>query len=626
MTTVERGTRRLRATSDVRWGTDRLPPDRRGAAGLLHVLGGHRRAFALSVLFGILNQGCGTAANVLGAVTVVAALTGSSAGRLWTLAAVTFALVVVRAAATWLEAWVSHELSFRILADLRQWLFWAFERIAPGGLVRARTGDLASRALHDSESLEIFYAHTSIYLAVAAVLPPASVAALAFLAPWPALALVPWLVAAASVPLWLRARGTRQGRRVRELTARINVEVVDLVQGLREIVSFGAGDRRLAGLAEAGDRLAAAQRGQAARGGLETALGGLLVSGGTLSVLGTGVWLASRGSMPVERLAPAVVLAAGSFGPITTLLNVTRVWGITSSAADRVFDVLEAPAPVPDNGLTVLPDAPGPLEIVFEGVGFRYADQGPRVLDGVDLTVPAGATVALAGATGAGKSTLAHLLLRWFDPQHGRITLGGVDLRDLPRVELTRLVGHVPQDVFLFHDTLAANLELAAPGTDAARLRQARDDARVTPFLERLPDGLDTVVGERGARLSGGERQRVAVARALLKDSPVLVLDESSSQLDVLSERELQTALDRVRTGRTTLVIAHRLSTLRGADLVAVLDRGRITDIGSHTDLFARCAPYRSLVKAQADAAALLAAGLAGRPDPHREQEGGEHA
>jgi ATP-binding cassette subfamily B protein len=316
-----------------------------------------------------------------------------------------------------------------------------------------------------------------------------------------------------------------------------------------------------------------------------------------------------------------VVLAAGAFGPITTLLNVTRVWGITSSAADRVFDVLEAPAPVPDDGTTVLPDDPPPLEIVFEDVGFRYTDDGPWVLDGVDLTVPAGTTVALAGATGAGKSTLAHLLLRWFDPQRGRITIGGVDLRDLPRTELTRLVGHVPQDVFLFHDTLAANLDLAAPEAGADRVRRACEDARVTPFLDRLPDGLETVVGERGARLSGGERQRVAVARALLKDSPVLVLDESSSQLDVLSERELQTALDRVRAGSTTLVIAHRLSTLRGADLVAVIDRGRIADIGSHADLLARCDPYRSLVKAQTDAAALLAAGPAEGPGSHRGKE-----
>ncbi|HEX2313257.1 MAG TPA: ABC transporter ATP-binding protein, partial [Thermomonospora sp.] len=612
MKTVEQGTRELRANESTRWQADRLPPGRRGVAGLLHVLGGHRRAFALSVLFGALNQASGIAANVLGAVTVVKALTGTGTGTLWWLAAATLGLVVLRAVATWLEAWISHELSFRILADVRQWLYWAFERIAPGGLVRARTGDLASRTLHDSESLEIFYAHTSIYIALAATLPPVALVALAFVDPRLALVLLPWLVASASVPLWLRSRGRRQGRRVRELTARINVEVVDLVQGLRETVSFGAGERRLADLAAAGDRLARAQHRQAARGGLETAAGGLLVSGGTLAVLGTGVWLVSRDALPVEWLAPAVVLAAGAFGPITTLLNVTRVWGITSSAADRVFDVLETPAPVPDDGRITLPPDPGPLEIVFEGVGFRYADDGPWVLDGVDLTVPAGTTVALAGVTGAGKSTLAHLLLRWFDPQRGRITLGGVDLRDLPREELTRLVGHVPQDVFLFHDTLAANLELAAPGAGDARLRRACDDARVTPFLERLPDGADTVVGERGARLSGGERQRVAVARALLKDSPVLVLDESSSQLDVLSEREVQTALERVRAGRTTLVIAHRLSTLRGADLVAVLDQGRIADVGSHADLLARCAPYRSLVQAQADAAALLAAGAHG--------------
>ncbi|WP_344978901.1 ABC transporter ATP-binding protein [Streptosporangium fragile] len=614
-----------------RWEAGRLRAGapRRGLPGLLAVLAGHRRTFGLSVLAGVLNQACGIAAGTLGAFIVVRALGGAGTGELWRLTGLLLALVVVRAVATWVEAWLSHELSFRILAQVRQWLYWAFERIAPGGLLRRRAGDMVSTALQDSESLEIFYAHTSIYIAVAGIVPPAAVTVLVFWNGWLALALLPWLLLAYTVPLWLRARAAEQGRAVREKTAAVNVEVVDLVHGLREIAVFGRGADRRARVADATRDLAAAQRRQALRGGLETAVTALTVSAGTLSVLAAGVVQVAGGGLDSTTLAPAVVLAAGAFAPVLTLLNVTRVWGITSAAADRVFDLLEEPAPVPDDGTG---DAPGePVEVTFHGVSFRY--DGTRAGDSrpdgetwavgdIDLTIPAGRTLALAGHTGAGKSTLGHLLLRFFDPQRGRVTLNGVDLRDLPYAELTRLVGHVPQDVFLLHDSIRANLELAAPDAAPEQIAAACDAAQVTSFLDRLPDGIDTVVGDRGARLSGGERQRVAIARALLRDAPVLVLDETSSQLDALSERDVQAALDRARAGRTTLVIAHRLATLRAADLIAVLERGRIADVGTHEELLARCEAYERLVRSQADTTVLLT-GAPEAPIP-RPSKGGD--
>jgi ATP-binding cassette subfamily C protein CydC len=606
-TTDARGDVADAARTATHWQAGRLPEGvRRGVPGLLAVLAGHRATFGLSVLFGVLNQACGIAATTLGAYTVVRALSGAGTGELWGLTGVVLALVVVRALANWLEAWISHELSFRILAQVRQWLYWAFDRLAPAGLLRRRSGDLVSTTLQDSESLEIFYAHTSIYIVVAGVVPPAAVVVLAFWSGWLALALLPWLVLACSVPLWLRARAAAHGRAVRERAAAVHVEIADLVQGLREVTVFGRGDDHRARVREATRELAGAQRRQALRGGLESGVTGLLVGCGTLTVLVVGVLGVSAGWLDLALLAPAVVLAAGAFGPVLTLLNVTRVWGITTAAADRVFDLLEEPAPVPDEGTRRLPADPGPVEVAYQGVSFRYDEAGRWAVREVDLVIPAGRTLALAGHTGAGKSTLGHLLLRWHDPQEGRVTVGGVDVRDLPRAELTRLVGHVPQDVFLLHDSIRANLELAAPEAGPEQIAAACAAAQVTPFLPRLPDGLDTVVGDRGARLSGGERQRVAIARALVRDTPVLVLDETSSQLDALSERDLQAALDRVRAGRTTLVIAHRLATLRAADLIAVLDRGRVVDVGTHEELLARCEVYERLVRSQADASALL--------------------
>ncbi|GLX99079.1 ABC transporter ATP-binding protein [Herbidospora sp. NBRC 101105] len=585
---------------------------RRGTAGLLRVLSGHLRPFGISVLFAVVNQAAGMGAVVLAAATAGQALSG--AADLWPLFWWTLGLTALRAVANWVESWISHELSFRVLAQVRQWLYQAFARIAPGGLIRRRGGDLVVRALRDSESLEIFYAHTSIYVAAALVVAPAALAAMALIGGgWAALVLLPWMAASAAVPPALRRAGARHGGDLTDALTGLNVEVTDLVQGLREILSFGRGTDRLDRLRDADRRLAAAQRRQARRAGLETVAGGAAIGGASLSVLATGL----HTGLPAPALLASVALAGAAFTPITMLLNVTRVWGLTSSSADRVFDLLEEPAAVPDTGRAALPVLTGPPAVEFDEVVFGYDETRP-VLRGVSLTVPAGTTLALAGATGAGKSTLAHLLLRHFDPASGTVRIGGADLRDLPVDDLTELVCHVPQEAFLFHDTLRANLELARPGASAEDVAQACADARVTPFLERLPDGLDTVVGERGAALSGGERQRVAIARALLRDRPVLVLDESSSQLDALSEHELQTALDRVRNGRTTLVIAHRLTTLRHADLVAVLDHGRIADLGRHAELMARCAPYRRLVQAQADAAALLD----GRPVPTTQRGG----
>nr|WP_083977794.1 ABC transporter ATP-binding protein [Herbidospora sakaeratensis] len=577
-----------------------------GTKGLLHVLAGHLRPFGVSVLFAVVNQAAGMAATVVAAAAVGQALSGTA--DLWPMFWWTLGLTVSRALATWVESWISHELSFRVLAQVRQWLYLAFARIAPGGLIRRRGGDLVVRALRDSESLEIFYAHTSIYLVTAAVVGPASVVAMAVVGGgWAAVALAPWLAVSLALPLALRRRGARHGTDLNRALTEMNVEVTDLVQGLREILSFGRGPDRLDRLREADRRLEAARRRQARRAGLEAVAGGVAIGGATLSVLATGLHTGPA----APALLASVALAGAAFTPITMLLNVTRVWGVTSSSADRVFDLLEEPAAVADTGTAALPGLTGPPVVEFDRVVFGY-DEARPVLRGLSLTVPAGTTLALAGATGAGKTTLAHLLLRHADPDSGAVRVGGTDLRDLPVDDLPELVCHVPQEAFLFHDTLRANLELARPGATAEDVARACADARVTPVLDRLPDGLDTVVGERGAALSGGERQRVAIARALLRDRPVLVLDESSSQLDALTEHEMQAALDRVRAGRTTLVIAHRLTTLRHADLVAVLDHGRIADVGAHADLMARCEPYRRLVQAQADAAALLD----GRPVP----------
>jgi ABC-type multidrug transport system fused ATPase/permease subunit len=244
----------------------------------------------------------------------------------------------------------------------------------------------------------------------------------------------------------------------------------------------------------------------------------------------------------------------------------------------------------------------GASALGFEDVTFRYRPGAPLALDGVTFEVSPGETLAIVGASGAGKTTIASLLLRFFDPQTGRVSIGATDLRELEPEDVRRRVALVPQDTFLFHATVRDNLLLAAPGADEETVSRAARSANAEAFIRALPQGFDTIVGERGLRLSGGERQRIAIARALLKDAPILVLDEATSNVDVAAEAEIQASLERLRRGRTTLVIAHRLSTVRDADRILVIDGGRIVEEGTHDQLLGRGGRYARLVDAQRSA------------------------
>jgi ATP-binding cassette, subfamily C, bacterial CydCD len=499
----------------------------------------------------------------------------------------------------WAESWLAHDVAYRLLTDMRLSVFHKLDALAPAYLTRRRSGDLVGAATHDVELIEYFFAHTITPAFVAVLIPAAVLVALGAYGEALVLVLLPFLLYTALVPILGRTRIDRLGSSAREASGDLNAHVVDTVQGLAEIVAY----RRVSAW---GDALGAKARRfydlrlpflrdlarQTAFQETATGLGGL-------AVIATGAWLAHQGRMDAASLPLLTLLALSAFVPLWEVAQVGRQLADTLGASRRLSAVEAEPVPVTDG--PGVPAAPvrGKLAIELADVRFTYPGRTRPALDGVSLRIPDGSTVALVGPSGAGKTTVASLLLRFWDPQSGVLRLFGHDLREYQLDELRRRIALVAQDTYLFNDTLGANVLLARPDADEASLRLAIERAALDELLAALPDGLDTIVGERGAQLSGGQRQRVAIARAFLKDAPVLILDEATSHLDAVSEAAVRAALERLARDRTTLVIAHRLSTVRDADAIVVLDDGRLVEVGRHAELLARGDLYAHLVSRQ---------------------------
>lgn len=297
---------------------------------------------------------------------------------------------------------------------------------------------------------------------------------------------------------------------------------------------------------------------------------------------------------PPPAPVPTVGLLAGAaLGPIVEITQTARKLGELRAGAQRIFTILGQRSAVADHGNA---PAPGTSAIQFEHVRFSYGAGRAPVLDDVSFNVAQGETVALVGPSGVGKSTCAHLLLRFWDAASGYVRVGGVDIRNLSLTTLRRLIATVPQDIHLFNDTIAANIRLGRPDATFEEVQRAAQQAQAHEFITTLPQGYDTVCGERGARLSGGQRQRLAIARAFLCNAPILIMDEAASNLDTENERALQQVLSRLREGRTVLIIAHRPATIRSADRIVVLEDGQVAEAGTHDRLVNQGGAYARLM------------------------------
>ncbi|MDA8362454.1 MAG: thiol reductant ABC exporter subunit CydC [Gammaproteobacteria bacterium] len=504
------------------------------------------------------------------------------------------AFAIVRTGGRYLERLVTHEATLRFLSGLRVWFYEHIEPLAPAGLQGYQSGDLLSRISADIDALDNLYLRTLVPMAVALV---STLLAFFFLSCYSLrLALVDLsflALAGAAVPLMARRLGSRPGTRMVETSSRLRLAAIDAVQGMGELVAFGAAHAHLEQADQLSHSLMQDQDRMSRITGSASAAFGLIVNLSVWLATFIGITLVRSQQITAADLPMLVLVVMGSFEGVALLPQAYQYLGHTLAAAERIFSVIDAPLPVFDPpGASPKPHDSG-LEL--RGVSLRYSSAGPWVLADIQLDLAPGRHVAIIGPSGAGKSSLISVLVRFRDYERGEIRLGGNSLRAYRAEDLRSMMSVVSQQLHLFNVTVRENLLLSAPDADQARIEAAAKAAQIHEDIMALPDAYDSYVGEAGLKLSGGQIRRLAIARALLKDAPILILDEPTEGLDAATEHALMDSLAASLGNRTLLLITHRLAGLDRMDEIVVLDGGRIIERGTHAQLLGGDTRYRQM-------------------------------
>ena len=493
------------------------------------------------------------------------------------------------------ERLVSHNVTFRLLARLRVWFYERLEPLAPARLMEYKSGDLLARVIGDVETLENFYVRvispslTAVFVGL--------IVAIFFAAFYPPIALVLigfFLTLGLILPILAQLFSRAPGQRLITQRAEIQSQLVDGIQGIADLLAFGRGADRAKLIAETGQSYGRTQNQMARLNAIHSALGTFLTNLGLWLVLVLTIPQVTGGAIKGVMLGTFALMTLASFEAVNPLPLAAQMWNASREAARRLFEVVDAEPAVTETG-----DKNGEIssstDLQISNLSFSYPTQSIPALQEISFRVPAGKSVAIVGPSGAGKSTIANLLLRFWDYDAGEITLGGESLKALKQDEARKKIALVSQNSYFFNTSIRENLRLARRSITQEEMEAAAQLAQIHEFIASLSRGYETLIGEQGLRLSGGERQRLAIARALLKDAPILIFDEPTANLDPLTEKEVFATLFKAMRGRTSLLITHRLIGLENVDEVLVMDAGQIVERGTHQKLLAQEGLYRHL-------------------------------
>ena len=513
------------------------------------------------------------------------------------LALAAVAAIAARALARWLAGTLAHKAGYRTLYGIRRAIAAHLGRLPMLFFSRTTSGALLKVTDKDVESIEVLLCHHLPDLCAAAALPMGTLALLFWIS-WPLglAALVPLLLAVLCQVAMYRACSTRIERFHDSLTE-MNSTIVEYVQGIMDIKAFNQTVASFSRFTKSVRSFESVVKEWSRISGKYYALFGALLGSGLLFVLPPGLVLLGRGSLGLPDLVLVLLLVSGYAAPLDRLLRFTSKLREIEEAVRRIKALLAEPA-LPE---TTRPRLPESHDIVFDDVVFGY-DAGQPLFDGLSLRLPAGSLTAFVGPSGAGKTTAAMLASRYQDVSSGSIRIGGIDVRDIPITRLMDMVSFVFQDSFLFSDTVLENIRAGRPDADADAVVAAAQKARIHDSILRLPKGYDTLAGDGGSPLSGGERQRLSIARAILRDAPIVILDEATAFADPENEALIQEGISRLLAGKTVIVIGHRLAALTEADAVAVFREGRLEGFGGHRELLETCPLYQTMWAVQAKA------------------------